>query len=107
MITREKIQEQYLKEKKFSYMNQMVANIDYVKWLETELISVKKQLPINGVVFNEAKKYEQTLENLHQDEKGEYYFGKEKVSEMELCNHVGSVTRDGRGEYCKKCGKIW
>ena len=50
MITREKIQEQYLKENKFSYMNPMVADIDYVKWLETELINAKKQLPINGVV---------------------------------------------------------
>tara|TARA_R110002049_G_scaffold231127_2_gene403445 strand:+ start:34705 stop:35010 length:306 start_codon:yes stop_codon:yes gene_type:complete len=50
MITKEEIQEQYLKEKKFSYMNPIVANIDYVKWLETELINTKKQLPINGVV---------------------------------------------------------
>jgi hypothetical protein len=66
-----------------------------------------KALIIDDVVFNEAEKYKQTLENLQQDEKGEYYFGKEKVSEMELCNHVGSVTRDGRGEYCKKCGEIW
>lgn len=50
MITKEEIQEQYLKEKKISYMNPMVANIDYVKWLEIELINTKKQLPINGVV---------------------------------------------------------
>jgi hypothetical protein len=66
-----------------------------------------ENLFISGVVFNEAKKYKETLENLQQDEKGKYYFGKAKESEMELCNHVGSVTRDGRGEYCKKCGKIW
>lgn len=66
-----------------------------------------ENLFISGVVFNEAKEYEETLENLQQDEKGEYYFGKAKISEMKLCNHVGSVTRDGRGEYCKKCGKIW
>jgi hypothetical protein len=50
MITKEKIQEKYLKQNEFSYMNPMLANIDYVKWLETELINAKKQLPINGVV---------------------------------------------------------
>jgi hypothetical protein len=49
MTPKEEIQEQYLKEKKFSYMNPIVADIDYVKWLETELINTKKKLLIQRV----------------------------------------------------------